>query len=331
MRETTTHGKNAKQWLLLIFSWLTFLSPSLLRGAARQDETSFLDVPLGGRPTAMGGAYSALANDAYASNLNPGGLGFLKSTQFTGQHISYFGSGHFDHVGFGARLSADKACGPSEFCPGSSLGGSVQYLSGGQYTGTDIDGNASGDFSTQYAVYNLSFGRAFTRRLSLGLTGKWINARLADVSANAAAADVGTMYRVNKNLTFATVLTNLGPKMTFLKEAIPLPTALHVGLAYQREDRWTLSAEGVRHFRAPAGARLGLEVNPIPKTALRLSYRTDAEDSAEPLAGFAAGFGVQHNGMDFAYAWKPLSNLGVTHHFSFGYTFDGHSKENGGR
>ena len=35
---------------------------------------TFLLVPVGGRPVALGGAYTALAEDAYALHYNPAGL-----------------------------------------------------------------------------------------------------------------------------------------------------------------------------------------------------------------------------------------------------------------
>jgi hypothetical protein len=49
------------------------------------------------------------------------------------------------------------------------------------------------------------------------------------------------------------------------------------------------------------------------------------------MTGVAAGIGIQFNGMDFSYAWKPMAELGVTQYFSFGYSFDEHPKTQGDR
>ena len=330
MSETNAPPNRFKNWFFLAFSWLV-LCPSLLRASSKAEETAFLDIPVGGRPVAMGGAYSALANDAYAATLNPGGLGFLGSAQFAGEHLSYLESSQFDYVGAGVPLHGSDACGPSSTCPGASIGGAVQYFGGGKISGTDANVDPTGDFSTHFTVYNVSFGRAFTDRLSFGLTGKWINARLADVSASAYGADVGTMYQLNKNMTLAAVLTNVGSKLTFLNEGNPLPTAIHTGFAYQVENGWSFSTEGVYHQTGAVSGHLGFEYHPIPMASLRISYRTDETGKKGSLGGVAAGFGIQLRGIDFSYAWKPMSDLGVTQYISFGYSFGERSTTQGSR
>src|SRR5439155_27037330 len=61
---------------------------------------SFLEIPVGGRPAALGGAYSALADDAYAPVYNAGGLGFVPSTQLSGMHLDYAGMGGYEFASF---------------------------------------------------------------------------------------------------------------------------------------------------------------------------------------------------------------------------------------
>src|SRR5258708_16164165 len=105
---------------------------------------AFLDIPVGGGPAAMGASYTALANDAYAATYNPGGLGFLDSTQFSGQHLAYLDSLHYEYLSFAHPLSI-----------GHSIGASVQYLGSGDINGTDATGNPTATFSSYFASYNL--------------------------------------------------------------------------------------------------------------------------------------------------------------------------------
>src|SRR5258706_8326700 len=100
---------------------------------------SFLDIPVGAGPAAMGSAYTALANDAYAATINPGGLGFLDSTQFAGQHLSYLDSIHYEYLSFGLPLPRASSCSSAADCPGSGLGGSIQYLGTGDISGYQVD------------------------------------------------------------------------------------------------------------------------------------------------------------------------------------------------
>src|SRR5207253_587754 len=87
--------------------------------------------------------------------------------------------------------------------PAAMGGASIQYLGSGDVNGMDQNGNPTGTFSSYYAAYNLSYGRSLNDKLSLGFTGKMIHAKLDDVSASAYAADLGTLYRLRKNLSLA--------------------------------------------------------------------------------------------------------------------------------
>src|SRR4051812_32695971 len=62
---------------------------SAVHGQAGTEGASFLDIPVGGRPAALGGAYAAQAFDAYAPVYNPAGLGFLQRNELAGMHLSY--------------------------------------------------------------------------------------------------------------------------------------------------------------------------------------------------------------------------------------------------
>jgi hypothetical protein len=296
--------------LLILYSSSPLLASSGTEGAA------FLDIPVGAGPAAMGGAYSALAYDAYAPTLNPGGLGFVDSPQFAGQHLAYLESVHYEYLSFGVPLTRSSFCSSGDPCVKSALGGSMQYLGSGDIAGTDINGNPTGTFSSHYAAYNLSYGRLITNRLSLGITGKWINAAIDDVSANAFATDLGSMYRASDKLTLAAVLTNIGSKLTFINQADSLPLAFHLGGAYQPVDQWTLSFEGVYPQTGLASAHFGIEWQPLPAVAIRSGYHTDTVEELGGMAGLALGVGIHFYGQEFSYAWLPLGDLGDTHYIS---------------
>ncbi len=82
-----------------------------------EEGAAFLDIPVGAGPAAMGGAYSALANDAYAPTYNPAGLGFLDSTQLSGQHLSYIDSIAYEYLSFVYPMKKGKSLGVSAQYP----------------------------------------------------------------------------------------------------------------------------------------------------------------------------------------------------------------------
>ncbi|MFA5976324.1 MAG: PorV/PorQ family protein [Elusimicrobiota bacterium] len=301
---TEKRGRLYPITLLLILGLVFPLSgPSY--ASSGTEGASFLDIPVGARPAALGGSYSALASDAYAPVWNPAGLGFLQGPELAGQHLSYIDSIHYEFLSFVYPLHK-----------GRSLGASIQYLGTGDMDGTNLDATPAGSFSSHYASYNLAYGQTLTDRLSLGVTGKMINAKLADVSANAYALDFGSLYQVRQNLTAAATLTNIGNRLTFLSDGDPLPMALHLGASYDPISRLGLTGEFVYPRTGLAAWHMGAEWRPLPTISLRTGYKTDTLKELGTMAGLTAGMGIQVWGQEFAYAWSPYGDLGNTHYFS---------------
>ena len=292
---------------VFLLGWGVFLSvASSVRASAGADSADFLRIPVGAEAASLGSAYSALAENAYATTANPAGLGFLDSTQLAGQHLVYLESIHYEYLGFAHPTHK-----------GEGLGASIQYLGSGDISGTDATGTPTGDFSTSFSAYSLSYGRTLNSKLSLGLAAKWVHAALSDVTANAFALDLGSLYHVRNNLTLAAVLTNVGTKLTFLNDSNSLPLTFKAGLAYRPARQWTTLLEGWYEKTGEKSAHLGLEYRPLPLLQLRMGYRTDTLKELSPLAGLTAGMGLELWGQEFAYAWVPLGELGNTHYFSF--------------
>ncbi|MBD3286709.1 hypothetical protein GF359_08895, partial [candidate division WOR-3 bacterium] len=57
--------------------------------AAKRPGAVFLMIWPGSRPTALGGAYTAIADDASAAYYNPGGLGFQKDINMSLMHVNW--------------------------------------------------------------------------------------------------------------------------------------------------------------------------------------------------------------------------------------------------
>src|SRR4051812_20146378 len=123
---TTTPALIAFQ--MALFAALALVPVDRCVAASGTEGAAFLDIPVGAGPAAMGSAYTALANDSYAATYNPGGLGFIDSTQFSAQHLSYLESLHYEYLSFGIPLKH------------SGVGGSIQYLGSGDIDATEANG-----------------------------------------------------------------------------------------------------------------------------------------------------------------------------------------------
>ncbi len=297
--------------LVFIFMFLlSILWVSSAQADTGTEGASFLEIPVGARPAAMGSAYSALAADAFAPVWNPAGLGFAPNAEVAGQHLSYLSAIHQE------SLSYVQPLGTSNSNWRAGFGVSAQYLGSGDVQGSDSLGNANGTFSSHYGAYGLSYGQALGSCLALGVSAKIIEAALSDVSAHAFAADLGSMYRLTDRLTLAGTLTNLGSDVKFLQQPDELPLEFHLGGAYHF-SYGTLSTEGIYRKTGFTAARVGAEWNPISALAIRAGYRTDTTRELSALAGFSTGLGLMLWGQELDYAWVPLGELGNTQYFSF--------------
>jgi hypothetical protein len=288
-------------------------------GSAGTEGASFLDIPVGADPAALGSAYTALATNAYAPVWNPAGLGMLSGNEVAAQHLSYLQSMDYEFLSFVHPFDKDR---DSDTHRG--IGFSVQYLGSGDINRTDIDasgapinnGNPIGTFSSYYAAYNLSYGQTLTDKLSLGLTGKMIQAKIDDVSANAYAADVGGLYKMNDKVQLGASLDNMGNQLKFLSEGDDLPMALKISGAYRPSSHYLLTAEGDYSKNGLASFHTGGEWRPMEAISLRVGYKTDTLNGLSPIAGLTAGLGLHVWGQEFAYAWAPYGDLGDAQYFS---------------
>ena len=294
----------------LLASALFLLAVPSLSVASGTEGASFLDIPVGGRPAALGGAYSALATDAYAPVWNAAGLGFLPSTQVSGMHLEYPASSAYEFASVVHPLGS-----------GNGVGFAAQYFHLDQSTGRDANGNDIGSFTSHYGAYSLSFGHSFNKEFSIGAAVKLIDARIADVSARAVAADFGGLYRFNDHLAAAAVAANLGSRLTFLQQGDQLPQNYRLGVVYGPAKTVDVAVETAYAQTALVSGRFGVEWRPAAPIALRAGYRTDTTSRLSAVAGLTTGFGLAVAGQRFDYAWLPMGDLGQTHYFSVVLSF----------
>jgi hypothetical protein len=296
---------------LPLVAGILILSLGSARASVGQEGAAFLEIPVGAQPAALGSAYTALATDAYAPVWNPAGVARADSNQLAGQHLSYLEAMNYEFLSFVHPLAQSR-----DSSQARGIGFSAQYLASGNIAGTDVNGNSIGNFTSHFASYNLSYGQTLTEKVSVGVTGKLINAAIDNVSANAYAGDLGAMVHASDRLNLGATLTNLGTKLKFLNTGDSLPMAFHLGGAYRPMSNWMVTAEGEYAKTGLASFHGGLEWRPLDLIALRAGYKTDTLKGLSPVAGVTAGMGLYVFGQEFAYAYAPYSDLGSAQYFS---------------
>lgn len=237
----------------------------------------FLLLPVGGRATAMGSAFSALADDISALYWNPAGIGQMEQRGVMASYVNYVADTRHVWIGFAAPFSGgERAFGIQV----GSFGFSNQPV----YTVEQPEGTGR-DYSVSMANIGVTLAQKFTDHFNAGVTAKLINESLGNTSASTWAVDFGTNYHTtvgNRAIRGAFTITNLGGTLKHTGSALQvdlpqqdpnlppgtknaelsskgwdLPVAFRVGLAYDlvgsASNRFTLAGE----FSQPSGNDVG--------------------------------------------------------------------------
>jgi hypothetical protein len=276
---------------------------------ARAAETAaFLNLGVGARYLAMGGAGTALSDDANSIYWNAAGLAAAKR-EFTVSDMELQQSTRLDFAAFSA---------PTKY--GTFAAGGA-YLSQSAIEGRDLNGHPTGNFSAADADAALAYGRK-TGLVDLGGTIKFVQSHIGSAQATTFAADLGARRQVGR-VVLGAALRNLGPGMKFDTERNDLPMRLALGAAYEFERGHALTAELTDAPRAGgADFAFGGEFKALANVFLRAGYTTQTAitggSSFDAARGLTLGVGFRADRWTIDYAAVPMGELGSTHRFTLG-------------
>lgn len=199
----------------LIRSYIVLLV--LLLNVAAQDVdysgtsvANFLKIGVSARQMAMGGAASAVVNDATALYWNP-----AAAARIDGQ-----GSAAISTMNWLVDTRLSYLAAVINLNRIGNIGIDLQYLDYGEIEETtvyDQDGT-NRYFSASDIAVGLGYARNLTDRFSFGLKFKYIAEELANVKASAFGFDIGADFQTsffNNGFRIAAALSNFGSKMKF--------------------------------------------------------------------------------------------------------------------
>lgn len=279
----------------------------------------FLKIGYGARAAGMGGAYTAIADDASAVFWNPAGVARLTDNVLS-----------FNHVAWPAEVAMTQAAYAWQFdwLPGTMAFSARSLYMDEQPVRTVLDDTgASGEFFDAGSVaFGLTYSRSLTDKFSAGVSGYYIREGLADYSATAMTFDFGTLYNTGfRSLKIGMTIANIGSDMQFLERKVKIPTVFRVGMSMNlyRDDSHSLL--GSAEFSHPPDnqerGNFGAEYSFREFFHVRggYNYRYDTE-------GVAAGIGVQFpasisSNARVDYAYTDMADLGQAHRFSLELAF----------
>lgn len=285
----------------------------LLASPALGAETAaFLDIGVGARALGMGGAYTALADDANALYWNPSGLAKLEKREFTASHAELFESTRLDFLAYAHPTSQ------------GTFAAGLTYLSQGKLEGRDSLGRRTEGYDASDAALSLGYARKLDV-VELGATVKYLQSHIAGTQAQGVAADVGAKRAFDRVIVGA-ALRNLGPGLKYQDQRNDLPLRLALGAAYRFEGGHAAAAEAVNGPRgAGTDASFGGEFQAFKSVFLRGGYTTRTAITGgsgfDVARGLTLGLGFRNEKWSLDYAVLPSGELGRSHRFSFGARF----------
>lgn len=285
---------------------------SALAGGAGSTSFDFLNLSLGARQTAMGGSGVAVADDLYASHLNPAALGRLWRHEAGFLYTRWFEDVSYQYLGYAYPTSQ-----------WGTFAASLYQLGYGDIQGFDTSGKRTSVLTAKDSMGQLSYGRQVSGRIWTGLNLKYAHERLHTETAGVFAGDLGLLYQPNltgwlSSSALGLSVRNIGRRPKFIQESARLPASVQAGVAIRPFfEGLTLTADATKVQSGEISAQAGAEYLAKNVVAFRVGYNS-AYDLGSGLA-FGAGFKAWN--LQFDYAFAGFSGLGSTHHLGLTFRF----------
>ncbi len=308
----------------------------------------FLKIGVGARAMALGGSFTAVANDVSTIYWNPAGITNLNGFSLAVSHNEWFADISHDFAGVVYSLSS------SDFVALHVVAlntGEQEVTTVTQPEGTGIY------YDVSDLAIGLSYARTLTDRFSVGFTAKYIQQNLYNESANTFAIDIGTYLRTGfHDLIIAMNMSNFGgnmqlegrdlititdinnqvsgnynPDANLKTEPWPLPLTFRVGLAMNfiggndpivesSQNRFTLAVDGVHPNDNTEKINVGGEYAWSEMVFARVGYKINYY-----LERWSFGLGLRANVINqqvgFDYALVDFNDLGKVSQFSLELRF----------
>ena len=304
----------------VVFIWIILLVLVALIGDVSVAQTDggrtaadFLLIGTGARAAGMGDAYTAVAAGAEAAYWNPAGMAGMEEHEVVLGHFSLLQDVSLEHGAF-AYAANEK----------TTVAVAVTYLNYGTIDGFDVSGQATQDLSAYDFAAGLSLGYELTDELALGLTGKYINQNLDDITGSGVAADIGVRY-IYRTVTLAATVNNIGTGVSYDETTEKLPLTGRFGVAVPLFENALITALELekRRYMAPE-IRHGVEVNLHQQYFLRTGYNLSLDSQNESRAttlSLGAGWRSGDFAIDYAYTLEDKYSSEDIHRFSMSFNF----------
>lgn len=282
--------------------------------------SQFLEISVGARAVAMGGAFVGVADDATSVYWNAAGIARIdpEKSELSLNHANWPAGLSFDQMSYVFHMRR---------IPGAFAVHARALTMQPMMVTTAYQPNGTGEtFDAGMMSVGLTYARSFTDKFSAGATGNFVTEGLAEYSQQAMAFDIGTLYDVGTlGMRIGMSISNIGSEITFIDRPARLPSMFRVGTSATLMQRADQKLIGSLEFSHPPDnserLNLGAEYSFRKYLFLRGGYGFNYDSE-----GIAGGIGfhvpVSVAGMaDVDYAFTDMKDLGGVHRFSLTFQF----------
>ncbi len=282
--------------------------------------SEFLLFDVGARGIALGGAYTAVSDDAYSLYWNPAGLARIPRASAGFMYSRYVSEISYQSAAYAQRVNDT-----------SVVGAGVRYQDVGEITRRDLSGNELGTFRPRSYVAELGWGQSVYDLsdsevdVNIGVAARLIHSDIV-AKADALGGDIGLQgrfYTGSIPYDLALVAQNMGKGQKFDQARDTLPFRARFGGAVYPVKGLMLSVDGIMPINdrphAAGGAEYTTEVSRGLKGSLRGGFNSLTLGSLDVPSALSFGFGLALADLSFDYAFSPLGTLGQLHRFSVSF------------
>jgi len=323
--------------LLILIQWASLSRAWAVGKKVAQSLMPFLELEIGARPVAVGGAFITVSGDPSSLFWNPAGLADVR-----GRDV------FFSHTSWIADIGYNAAAVNLNLGDVGSFGLTALIMDYGAFYATTVDPNPAnwrgyndeGTFTVSEYEFGLGYARRLTDQFSVGGQVKYAYQQLGSSTVysfpgtpfqtiskqpnrtTAIVYDLGTLYYFGfKSLRFAMTLTNFSNIQT--------PMTFKVGVGMNVVDLWAesdqdysinVSVDALHPRDYSETMNLGVELSYLNVFFLRAGYKLNYDEQRWTLGtGVSPTIGTAHFSIDYSY--RSFGIFNNVQSISVGITF----------
>lgn len=265
--------------LLMLSSFVSLkaqLFPTLGGQRAGISTAQFLKIGVGGRATAMGDAFVAVANDVSSLYWNPAGLVLSEKDEIIFSHNTWIVDINHEFLGGSYHLSSNDVVGIAL----SSL-----HMEDMAVT-TEVNPFGTGEFFS-FGDFSIAatYSRRMTEQFSFGATVRYFEETLDKLKMRGVLVDLGTFYWTGLGSTrFAVTISNFGNELS--------PDGKVILFGGRENDSW-------QSFSPPTMFRIGFAFEPYETIEHRVTTSIQLNHPNDNSENVSTGFEYAWNSMFF--------------------------------